>query len=145
MSTMPPPPPPPVSPFGVAGPTTGRPPESLGGVFYSKPLNILLVVVTCGVWAAVWAWRTHEDLRTYTNDGLGGVAALIITLLVSPVIMFMTPYEIQRMYERDGRQSPVTTIWGLWFLLPIIGNLIWYLKVQSALNDFWLSKGSRPA
>jgi hypothetical protein len=35
------------------------------------------------------------------------------------------------------------TVWGLWFLLPVIGNLIWYIKVQRVLNEFWASKGSR--
>ena len=49
------------------------------------------------------------------------------------------------MYERDGRESPVSTLWGLWFLLPIIGHFIWYFKVQAALNDFWVSKGTQPA
>ena len=38
------------------------------------------------------------------------------------------------MYERDGRESPVSTLWGLWFLLPIIGHFIWYFKVQAALE-----------
>jgi hypothetical protein len=57
--------------------------------------------------------------------------------------MFTIPNEIKNAYERDGRSSPVSAIWGLWFLLPIIGHFVWYLKVQSALNDFWRSKGSR--
>ena len=54
------------------------------------------------------------------------------------------PNEIKNSYERDGRQSPVSAIWGLWFLLPLIGNIIWYLKVQRVLNEFWLSKGAQP-
>jgi hypothetical protein len=57
--------------------------------------------------------------------------------------MFIMPNEIQRAYERDGRESPVSALWGLWFLLPLIGQLIWYVKVQGALNDFWVSKGAR--
>ena len=55
--------------------------------------------------------------------------------------MFTIPNEIEKMYQREGRQSPVSTVWGLWFLLPIIGNIIWYVKVQRVLNDFWPSKG----
>ena len=68
--------------------------------------------------------------------------ALVIYFFVSPVLMFTIPNEIKNMYERDGRQSPVSAVWGLWFLLPLIGNIIWYVKVQHALNDFWLSKGA---
>jgi hypothetical protein len=56
--------------------------------------------------------------------------------------MFTIPNEVKNLYERDGRESPVSAIWGLWFLLPLIGNIIWYLKVQGALNDFWRSKGA---
>ena len=57
--------------------------------------------------------------------------------------MFTIPNEIEKMYQRDGRQSPISAVWGLWFLLPLIGNIIWYVKVQRALNEFWLSKGSQ--
>jgi len=120
-------------------------PPSLDAIFYKPGLNILLSIVTCGVWTIVWAYRTGEDLKQHTGDGLGGGIHLIVTLLVSPVTMFLIPMEIAKMYERDGRQSPVQPLIGLWFLLPLIGNIIWYLKVQAALNDYWVSKGSRPA
>jgi hypothetical protein len=120
-------------------------PQQLGGAFYSPGLVILLTIVTLGIWGAFWSYRTGEDLKKYNGDGFGGVLNVVIFILLSVVLMFTIPIEIKNMYERDGRQSPVTALWGLWFLLPIIGNIIWYLKMQSALNDFWLSKGARPA
>ena len=152
MSDLPPPPStPPPSPVPAGGgaaysyaPPPGRPPETIGDVYYSTGLTILLMFVTCGIWRFFWAYRTSEDLVRHNGDGLGG--ALSVALNFIPVVlMFTIPNEIERMYQRDGRQSPVTTLWGLWFLLPIIGNIIWYVRVQRALNDFWLSKGSRPA
>lgn len=139
------PPPPPTYQPAYGGAPSGQIPPSLGGVFYNKGLNILLMIVTCGVWGAVWSWKTHGDLKRYNGDGIGELAGLLLGLFISVVIMFTAPNEIQKMYERDGRQSPVSTLLGLWFLLPIIGNFIWYFKVQDALNDFWLSKGSAPA
>ena len=117
-------------------------PQDISGVFYNKGLTILLMIVTCGIWGVFWTYRTNEDLKKYNGDGLGGVLALVIYLLLSVVLMFTIPNEVKNMYERDGRESPVSAIWGLWFLLPIIGNIIWYLKVQNALNDFWRSKGA---
>ncbi len=120
-------------------------PPELGGVWYSPGLVILLTIVTCGIWSILWSYRAGEDLKGYNSDGLGGVLCVVIAILLSPVLMFTFPNEIKNMYERDGRTSPVTALWGLWFLLPIVGNIIWYLKVQGALNDFWLSKGARPA
>ena len=114
-------------------------------MFYSTGLTILLMIVTLGIWGFFWTYRTSEDLKRYNGDGLGGVLAIVIYLLLSVVLMFTIPNEIEKMYQRDGRKSPVSTLWGLWFLLPLIGNIIWYVKVQRSLNDFWLSVGSRPA
>jgi len=120
-------------------------PEAVGGVYYSPGLVILLTIVTFGIWGALWTYRTSEDLKKYTGDGLGGVLGVVVYIILSIVLMFTIPNEIKNMYERDGRQSPVTPLWGLWFLLPLIGNIIWYLKVQQSLNEFWISKGARPA
>jgi len=120
-------------------------PQDISGVFYNKSLTILLMIVTCGIWGVFWTYRTNEDLKKYNGDGLGGVLGVVIYLLLSVVLMFTIPNEIKNMYERDGRESPVSAIWGLWFLLPLIGHIIWYLKVQNALNDFWQSKGALAA
>jgi hypothetical protein len=120
-------------------------PSSLDEIYYKPGLNVLLYIVTCGIWGIVWSYRTHEDLRKYNGEGLGGTVAAILAALVGVVIMFTVPMEVERMYQREGRQSPVRTIDGLWFLLPIAGNFIWYFRTQDALNDFWASKGARPA
>ena len=142
----PPPPPPPATAPGGARPTafgmTGVVPPRVGGPYYSVGLVILLMIVTLGIWGFFWTWRTNEDLKKYNGDGLGGAIALVIYIFVSPVLMFTIPNETQNMYQRDGRQSPVSAVWGLWFLLPLIGNIIWYVKVQHAANDFWVSKGA---
>jgi Domain of unknown function (DUF4234) len=121
----------------------GTPPESIEGAFYNVGLTILLSIVTCGIWGLFWTFRTNEDLKRYNRDGLGGVLSVLIFLLLAVALMFTIPYEIKNAYERDGRESPVTPLWGLWFLLPIIGNIIWYVKVQGALNEFWISKGAQ--
>lgn len=118
-------------------------PEQLGGAYYSTGLVILLTIVTLGIWGALWTYRTSEDLRRYRGEGLGGVLGVVIYLLLSPVLMFTIPNEIEKMYQSDNRQSPVSAVWGLWILLPVIGNIIWYVRVQRALNEFWLSKGAR--
>jgi hypothetical protein len=117
-------------------------PERVGGAFYSTGLVILLTIVTIGIWPFFWTYRTSEDLKAYNGDGLGGWLGVLLYFFVSPVLMFTIPNEVKNAYERDGRESPVSALWGLWFLLPIIGHVIWYVKVQAALNDFWVSKGA---
>ena len=119
----------------------GAVPRTLNEIWYKPGLNILLAIVTLGVWTWFWTYHTTEDLKMYNGDGLGGTISLILAIFINPVVWFTIPNEIEKLYQRDGRQSPVSTLWGLWFLLPVIGNFIWYLKMQRAVNDFWLSKG----
>jgi hypothetical protein len=53
---------------------------------------------------------------------------------------------VRYLYENlDGQKSPVSGVYGLWFLLPPIGPLIWFIQVQGALNRYWESKGVPPA
>jgi hypothetical protein len=137
----PPPPPPPPPPAGmpiVASP--GQPPADITGVYYNTGLTILLTIITLGIWGIFWTFHTNEDLKRYNRTGLGGGLGVLIYILLNVVLMFTIPNEIERMYQGDGRTSPVGTLLGLWFLLPIIGHIIWYVKVQRALNDFWASK-----
>jgi len=126
----------------VGGQWSGAVPDRVGGPFYDTGLVILLSIVTLGIWPILWTYRTSEDLKRYNGDGLGGVLGAVLYIFVSPVVMFTIPNEIKNSYERDGRESPVTALWGLWVLLPLIGHIIWYVRVQGALNDFWVSKGA---
>ena len=49
------------------------------------------------------------------------------------------------MYASDGREAPVSGWTGLWHLIPIVGAIIWWVKVQGALNSYWESKATSPA
>ncbi len=121
-----------------AAPTATGPlgqPRSVG-------LIILLTIVTFGIWALVWAYQNGDELKRHANTGLGGVLYLIITFFIGPVTMFMMASEVEQLYRREGKEPPITTIWGLWFLLPIIGNIIWYVRIQRSLNDYWTSHGA---
>ena len=124
---------------------SGYVPPSMDEIWYKPGLNILLTIVTCGIWAIVWSYKTHDDLYKHNGDGINGVIALIIAIFASFVIMFTVPMELEKAYQRRGWQSPESPMLGLWFLLPIIGNFIWYLKIQRALNAYWVAVGSRPA
>lgn len=128
MSTLPPPtsPPPAAPPLGKRR---------------SAGLVVLLTIVTCGVWAIVWAYQNGDELQRFSGKGLGGVVHLVVTILLSPVTMFLLAGEVEQRYRDDGREPPITTIWGLWFLLPLIGNLIWYLRIQDAINEYWTVHG----
>jgi len=106
--------------------------------------GILMFVVTLGVYGWYWAYKTAEEMKRHTGDGIGGVIALVIQILVPAVNGFVIASEIGRMYERDGQRPPVSGWTGLWLFpgiyLFLIGGFVWWFKVQGALNDYWKAK-----
>ena len=57
------------------------------------------MIVTLGIWGFFWTYRTNEDLKRYNGDGIGGVLGIVIYLLLSVVLMFTIPYEIEKSYR----------------------------------------------
>ena len=106
----------------------GQVPPRLGGAYYSPGLVILLSIVTIGVWTFLWSYRTNEDLKKYNGDGIGGVLAVVLNLLLGVVLMFTIPNEIKNMYERDGRESPVTRDLGP--VVPASDHRVVHLVLQ---------------
>ena len=112
----------------------------------SVGLSILWFILTLGIYGIYWVYKTQEEVKRYSGNGVGGVLGIVIYILISPVTFFIVPSEVRYMYEDlDGGQSPVRGIYGLWILLPIAGPIIWFVQVQGALNRYWESKGASPA
>jgi cytochrome bd-type quinol oxidase subunit 2 len=103
---------------------------------------ILLTIVTLGIYSIYWAYKTHEEMKQHTGDGLGGVLGLVIWILLTAVSAFVIPSEVGRMYVKSGRPQPISGWTGLWlfpfgvFLIPAI---VWWVKVQGSLNRYWVS------
>jgi len=130
----PPSPPSPPSPVPARLGPVGQPRSAL--------VTILLTIVTCGIWHLCWTYWVFDENQKWSNEGIGGLVGLLIAFFCSIVNLFLLPNEIEKMYAVDGRTSPVTALTGLWFLLLIAGFIVWQVKVQHALNDFWVSKGA---
>ncbi|CAN5707627.1 hypothetical protein BH24ACT3_BH24ACT3_14290 [soil metagenome] len=135
---------PPPAPGAYGQPAGGWAQGGRGAVGEPRAVGktILLSIVTCGIWTILWTYWNHEELKRYRNDGLGGGLGVVIYIFASPVTWFLMASEVEKMYQEEGQESPVNTMIGLWFLLPIIGNIIWYTKMQEALNDFWMARGA---
>jgi hypothetical protein len=100
---------------------------------------ILLSIVTLGIYGLYWQYASFQEMKDYSNEGIGGIVGLILALCIGIVNWFLLPAEVGNLYARAGRTKPVSGVWGFWLLLPIIGAIIWIFKVQGALNDYWES------
>lgn len=117
----------------------------------SVGLSILWAILTLGIYTCFWTYRTFDEMRRYSGEGLGGPLGLVVHLIAvfvgvvwSVVTAVLVSSEVQRLYEREGRQAEHSALWGLWLLLPIAGPFIWFIPTQQALNAFWESKGAPP-
>jgi hypothetical protein len=114
---------------------------------------ILISILTLGIYYLYWVYKSHEEIKEHSDQGIGGVLGLVIAILLGFVIPFVLPSEIRKMYERDGRESRVSGWTGLWATLGIlilVGPIVWFVKVQGALNRYWRLKrgeaeGGEPA
>jgi hypothetical protein len=97
------------------------------------------------VYGWYWVYKTMEEMKQHTGDGLGGIVSLVVWILLSPVMAFVIPSDVGKMYAQDGREKPMTGWTGLW-LFPggylIVPAFVWFVKVQRALNGYWESKGA---
>ena len=106
-------------------------------------LGILLFVVTLGFYGWYWVFKTQEEVKQHTGQGLGGVLGLVVWILISAVSAFVIPSEVGKMYRQDGRAAPITGWSGLWLFpggILVVPAIVWFVKVQGALNRYWEAK-----
>jgi hypothetical protein len=102
-----------------------------------------MFLVTLGLYSWYWVYKTEEEMGQHTGEGLGGVLGLVIWIVLHPVMAFVIPSEIGKMYTKDGQEPPMSGWTGLWlfpFGFLIIPAIVWFVKVQGALNRYWEAK-----
>lgn len=115
----------PSSPWGAAGPAgqvrpTGR--------------CVLLFFVTLGIYAYVWNYKVHSEMKTHSGRGIGGGIALLLTFLAGIAMPFVTASEVGGLYSRRGSPEPVRGWTGLWLLLPALGGYLAMFVVMLAIG-----------
>jgi len=103
---------------------------------------IVMSIVTLGIYAIYWWYKSYQEVRNYRGQGVGGIGGVLLSLII--VGIFLLPAYIGRMHNEDGEQNPVSGLTGLWTLVPYVGGFILMYKCQDALNRFWGSRGPRP-
>ncbi len=135
-------PPPPVYGQAVAQYPGG--PGSIGQV-RSTGICILLFIVTLGIYGWVWWYKVHDEMKRHTGQGLGGGISLLLAILVTIVMPYITSSEVGGLYTRRGQHPPVTGVTGLWYFpgnFILVGPIIWFVKTNEALNTYWRSVGA---
>jgi Domain of unknown function (DUF4234) len=118
------------------------PPVGPPGKVRSPVFVIVIGIITLGIYTLYWDYSVFEELKQRTGNGVGGVVGLLLGLCVGIVNIFLLPSEIGNMYAQEGLEKPVTGLTGFWVLIPLIGLIIWYVKVQNAMNRRWEASGA---
>jgi hypothetical protein len=124
-----PPPPPPATPAATGWGPKGKVREPVAVIIFS--------IITLGIYFLVWTYKVFKENKDFSGDGVGGVIGLVIGLVVGVVNWFLIPSEIGNIYARMGREKPVRGVTGFWNLIPLIGFIIWVVKVQGAMNRLY--------
>jgi hypothetical protein len=125
-------------------PTTPPPPPASAGIsdgprgdVRSPVFVIVMWFITLGIYGLYWQYKVFKELKEHTGEGIGGGIGLILAIFLGIVNVFLLPSEVGNMYARAGLEKPVRGVTGFWVLIPIIGFIIWVVKVQGAMNRVW--------
>ena len=129
-----------------AGPVPSPPMRGPVGQVRSTGLGIFLFFITLGIYSWYWYFVTHDEMKRHSGEGLGGGLALVIAVVVGVASPFLTGDEVGKLYQRAGRQAPVSALTGLWVMpgvFLIFLPIVWFVKTNGALNEYWRSMGAR--
>ena len=85
-------------------------------------------------------------MKRHSGEGLGGVLALVLSIFVGICSPYLLSHEVGGLYERRGQRKPVSALTGLWVfpgIFILVGPIIWFVKSNNALNEYWRSLGAR--
>jgi len=102
------------------------------------PLAVVIFsIITLGIYFLVWSYKVFKENKDFSGGGVGGGFGLLFAILLGIVNWFLLPAEIGTIYEKLGREKPVSGVTGFWNLIPLIGWIIWIVKVQGAMNRLY--------
>ncbi len=108
-----------------------------------SPLAVILFgIITIGIYSLYWYYRSFKELKQFTGQGVGGGLGLLLTFLLGIITIFLLPAEVGNMYAGEGKDKPVSGKTGFWVFLPIVGGIVWIVKVQGAMNRNWQAHGA---
>ncbi len=98
--------------------------------YRSMPLQVLLCIVTLGIYALYWFYQTAVEMQDAVNDHSGS-PALWILLMFIPFGAFFSYYWYSQLYEKYSDSK--FNLWLLWVIWLVFSPAVWFI-VQSELN-----------
>lgn len=98
--------------------------------FRSMPLQVLLFIVTFGIYGLYWFYQTAMEMREATGD-YNSSPALWLILLFIPFGSLFSFYFYSELFEKWSNES--FNRWLLWVIWVIFSPAVWFI-VQSELN-----------
>ena len=71
---------------------------------------MLLYLVTLGIYGFVYYYKTHEEIKIQSGQGLGGTVALLLAIFVGAASPFLLSSEVGGLYARRGQAQPVSAL-----------------------------------
>lgn len=96
-----------------------------------------LTFLTLGIYRIIWEYRSFKDLQAFAGEGIGGGWGLAWAIIFPVVNSFLLPAEIGRIQRGDNSWDPLSAGTGFWVFLPIVGWIVWTIRVQDAMNQIW--------
>ncbi len=102
-------------------------------------LNVVLSIVTCGIYAIVWFIQLTDDAKEVSgdNDMQSGGIAFLLTLVTCGIYGFYWAYKMGKMMETAGKNynTSISDNSILYLILELLGlGIVNYCLMQNDLN-----------
>jgi hypothetical protein len=116
--------------------------SSVVGKIRSPVTVVLLSIITLGIYSLYWQYASFKEMKDHSGEGIGGGLGLLFAILIGIVNVFLLPSEVGHLYSREGSEPTISGLTGFWVLIPLVGGIIWVVKVQGHLNRYWEAHGA---
>lgn len=104
---------------------------------------VLLSIITLGIYWLVYVFKTHREIKARSGVGIGGGLALVLAIFLGFLSPFLLGNDVKAARVQAGMPDRVSALTGFWTWIPLIGVFIFAVKLQNALNDYWVAEGAR--
>ena len=63
--------------------------------------------ITLGIYSLVWQYKTFQEMKDHSHEGIGGPIGLVLGIFVGFVNVFLIPYEVGNIYAKSGEEKQI--------------------------------------